>query len=114
MRTLALALSLAALCSCTSFTWQGQKAGLSSDEALRGVEDFAALTRKYETETYFRRLSRRQDGRANAFGRDLAHIQETIDRHFFNYSVDDPYVNFETETGVLGHMARFGTTFLAR
>lgn len=114
MRTPVLVLSLLALCSCSSFTWKGQKSGLSEDEKRRGLEDFTALTRQYETETYFRRLRARADGRANAFGRDLSSIQETVDRHFFNYSPDDPYVNHPTEVGVLGHMGRFGTTFLAR
>ena len=59
-------------------------------------------------------VRRRADGRSNAFGRDLASIQSTIDRHFFNYSSDDPYVNVETNTSSGGHLLRFGTTLLAR
>ena len=114
MRTPLLVLSFLALASCGSFTWEGQKAGLSEDEAQRGIQDFSALARQYETETYFRSVKRRGDGRANAFGRDMQAIQDTIDRHFFNYSTDDPYVNHATETGILGHLGRFGTTFLAR
>ncbi|MDP6929934.1 MAG: hypothetical protein QF412_09565 [Planctomycetota bacterium] len=102
------------LASCGSFTWKGQGGGVSDEQAARGIRDVEYLTRAYDTETYFRSLRRRKDGRANAFGRDLSAIQSTIDRHIFNYSPGDPSVNYESDVGVGDHVMRFGTTFLAR
>ncbi|MGA1524735.1 MAG: hypothetical protein ACO4CZ_12285, partial [Planctomycetota bacterium] len=45
------------------------------------------------------------DGRTNALSRDLGRIGSTINRHLFNYSSTDPYVNYETDENY------FSTTF---
>ena len=60
------------------------------------MPDVRALAAAYETETFWRGIRQRRDGLVNAFGRDLNNIIEFTDRHFFNYSKDDPYVNFPT------------------
>lgn len=80
MRKLLLALPLALLCfgSCS-------------------------LERSYETRGYFEELGPRRDGRVRAFARDLSTIQDTIDRHLFNYSPNDPYVNYPTSTLWIEH-----------
>jgi hypothetical protein len=53
-------------------------------------------------------LRRRNDGRNNAFGRDLMAVQDFIDRHVWNYNQNDPYVNYSNDTTKLGHVGRFG------
>ena len=113
MRTLALLLSICCLPAC-QISWEGQGSGISKDQAERDIKDVSALNNKYEAGAYFSDLRRRQSGRANAFGRDLRGIGVFIDRHFFNYSVDDPYVNFESDTGYADHLLRFTLTTVAR
>lgn len=113
-RHLAIVLLSLSLVSCQSFTWQGQNANISAEDRAKGLKDVATLAAEYESEAYWRSVRRRSDGRANAFGRDLNSIQTTIDRHFFNYSPEDPYVNFETNVGAGDHLVRFGTTLLVR
>ena len=113
MRTLALTLLVCCLPSC-AMSWEGAGSGLTKDQLQRDIVDVSALASDYEAKVYFTDLRRRQDGRANAFGRDLRQIGVTIDRHFFNYSPNDPYVNYETDTGYLDHMMRFALSSVAR
>ena len=113
MRYLALLLLICCLPSC-SITWEGQGSGITKDQADRDIKDVSALASKYEAQTYFTDLRRRQSGRANAFGRDLRSIGVFIDRHFFNYSTDDPYVNYESDTGYADHLLRFTLSTVAR
>jgi len=68
------------------------------------------LSTAHDTETFFRGLRRRNDGRSNAFGRDLMKIQDFIDRHFWNYDPNDPYVNYPSDTTTFEHLGRFGLT----
>ena len=113
MRKLALLLPLIlATTACQGFTWQGQGAGLTDEQRALQVKDIDALAREYDTRTYWAGLRRRMDGRSNAFGRDLNNIQQTFGRHFLNYSVDDPYVNYPSDRTTLGHLGRFGSTFV--
>lgn len=95
-------------------TWEGQAAGITADQANSDIKDVTALANAYEAQAYFSDLRRRQSGRANAFGRDLRSIGVFTDRHFFNYSVNDPYVNYDTDTGYIDHMLRFGLSTIAR
>lgn len=106
LSALALSASVALLASCSSFTWRGQASEASAADASRGLKDMATLTTDYETEKFFAGVRRRMDGRSNAFSRDLDNITATLDRHFFNYSTDDPYVNFPTEYGPVDHTLR--------
>ncbi|MEM7199416.1 MAG: hypothetical protein AAF628_04070 [Planctomycetota bacterium] len=115
MRKLALLLPVTLLLgSCQTFTWQGQGAGLTDDQVERGIKDTKALVRGYETETYWRGVRARMDGRRNALGRDLGHVQDMIDRHIFGYSPGDPSVNFPTNLSTLDHIGRFPITLFAR
>ena len=86
MRTFALVLALVPLASCSTFGWEGQGAGVTKEQAARGIKDPAALASTYETQSFFRSVRRRSDGRNNAFGRDLMSITNFIDRHFWNYA----------------------------
>ena len=108
MRKLALVLALIPLASCSTFGWDGQGAGLTKEQRERGLKDVSALASAYETQTFFRGVRRRSDGRNNAFGRDLMNITNFLDRHFWNYDVNDPYVNFPSRTTKLEHIGRFG------
>lgn len=111
MRKLAIVLTLLPfLGACQSFGWSGQGGNLSSEQKNRGIKDVQALSSAHETETFFRGVRRRSDGRNNAFGRDLESIQNFIDRHLWNYSQDDPYVNYPSDTTKLEHLGRFGLT----
>lgn len=97
--------SLALLSSC-AFSWKGQSSEVSAQDASRGLKDVPTLTKQYETQKLFAGLRRRMDGRSNAFARDMDSIVSTLDRHMFNYSADDPYVNFPTEYSILDHSLR--------
>jgi hypothetical protein len=98
------ALALSALLASSCITWKGQSGEVTATDASRGLKDVPTLTREYENARFFTALRRRFDGRSNAFQRDLESLTSTIDRHFFNYSVDDPYVNFPTEFGPVDHV----------
>lgn len=113
-RTLAVLALALALTSCKSFTWQGRGGGVDPNAAERGLKDVAQLTSEYETERFWRGVRRAADGRANAIGRDLSNIVETIDRHFFNYSPTDPMVNYETSTRSWDHLVRLPAKILPR
>jgi hypothetical protein len=106
LSALALSVSFTFLTACSAFTWQGQRSSVSPADASRGLKDLPTLTQEYETAKFFTGVRRRMDGRANAFGRDLDNITALVDRHFFNYSADDPYVNFPTEYGPVDNSLR--------
>lgn len=108
MRKLALVLALVPFASCANFSWEGRGAGVSKEQADRGIKDVSALANEYETQSFFRSVRRRSDGRNNAFGRDLMKMTDFIDRHFWNYDANDPYVNFPSNTTKLEHIGRFG------
>ncbi len=114
MRTLALTSLLALLASC-SFTWQGQNAGISAEEAAQGIKSPETLARAYENQKYWRAVRRNMDGLTNALSRDLTSIGQTFDRHFFSYSPTDPYVNHATEENywstLWSHAGSFASTF---
>lgn len=113
MRKLALLVPLLlATTACQGFTWHGQGSGVTEQQAALGIKSVSELASDYESRTYYRGLRRRMDGRANAFGRDLSSIQSSFGRHFLNYSEDDPYVNYPSNSSSLGHMGRFTTTFV--
>lgn len=69
--------------------------------------DVASLNDRTERSTYYRNLNLRRAGLTNALDRDLNNITTFIDRHFFNYSVDDPYVNFPTRSSRIGKSGGF-------
>jgi hypothetical protein len=108
MRKFALVLALLPMAACSTFGWNGQGAGLTKEQQARGIKDVTALVNDYETQTFFRSVRRRSDGRNNAFGRDLMSITNFMDRHVWNYDANDPYVNFPSRTTKLEHMGRFG------
>jgi len=110
LSAVALSASLALFASCRTFTWRGQSADVTAAEASRGIKDVPTLSQEYETAKFFAGLRRRMDGRSNAFARDLDNITSTIDRHLFNYSVDDPYVNFPTQYSMVDHSLRTAVT----
>ena len=115
MRKLAVLLPLALLSfSCSSFTWQGQSAGVTEEQKERGLKDIATLTREYETENYWAGMRAKRDMLVNAWGRDFAAITTTIDRHLFNASPTDPSIAFPTESNYLDHTVGFGLDYSAR
>jgi hypothetical protein len=110
MRNIALALVVLPLAACSTFGWDGQGAGVTKEQQARGIKDVTALANEYETESFFRNVRRRSDGRNNAFGRDLMKVSDFIDRTFWNYDANDPYVNYPSNTTKLEHVGRFGLT----
>jgi glycogen synthase len=107
MRKLALAIALLPLAACSSFGWESGEAKVTAEQKQRGIKDVASLSNQYETESWFRGVRRRSDGRNNAFGRDLSGISDFIDRHFWNYNVNDPYINYPSNTTKFEHVGRF-------
>ena len=110
MRQFALVLTLLPLVACSSFSWEGQGGDLSKEQKERGIRDVASPSNQYETESFFRQVRRRSDGRNNAFGRDLMGITDFFDRHFWNYDYNDPYINYPSDTTKLEHVGRFALT----
>jgi hypothetical protein len=108
MRTLALVLAILPLAACQSFGWQGHGTNLTPEQKALGMKDVEALSAQHEADLYWRGVRRRQDGRSNALGRDLAKISTFMDRHFWNYDENDPYINYPTNTTALEHFGRFG------
>ncbi|MCK5942297.1 MAG: hypothetical protein KAI24_10040 [Planctomycetes bacterium] len=96
------------MAACSTFGWEGQGAGLTEEQKQRGIKDVTALANEYETQSFFRSVRRRSDGRNNAFGRDLMSITNFLDRHLWNYDENDPYINFPSRTTKLEHVGRFG------
>lgn len=107
MRKLALVLSLLPLAACSTFGWEGRGAGVTAEQRDRGIKDVAALRSEYNSQQFYREVRRRSDGRNNAFGRDLMAIQDFIDRHFWNYNANDPYVNYPSDSTKLDHLGKF-------
>lgn len=105
IKKLALIAPLLLLSAC-NITWPGQGRG-TGEHAMNDVNDVAALQGQYDTQKYFNDVKRRKEGRENALGRDLDNITSTIDRHFFNYSADDPYVNHPSTASAFNHLMRF-------
>jgi hypothetical protein len=112
MQKLALVLTLLPLAACSTFGWEGQ-GSVTEDQKNRGIKDVAALSNEYNSQTFFREVRRRSDGRNNAFGRDLMGITDFLDRHIWNYNVNDPYVNYPSDTTKLEHVGRFGLMTLS-
>ncbi|MEO6596171.1 MAG: hypothetical protein ABIP94_15595 [Planctomycetota bacterium] len=110
MRKLALVLTLLPLAACSTFAWDGQGGKLTAEQKKRGVKDVTALASDYETQTFFRSLRRRMDGRNNAFGRDLMNISDFFDRNLWNYDANDPYINYPSNTTKIEHLGRFALT----
>ena len=113
MRILAL---LAVLCLLTScITWKGAGIStLSAQQQEMGLQDVNVLARNYEINKYWKDTRHRYEGRNNALGRGLGNIQATFDRHFWNYSRTDPYVNYQSDVTTTEHFLRFFGGFLAR
>ncbi len=108
MRKFALVLALLPMAACSTFGWDGQGSGITQEQQQRDIKDVAALANEYDTESFFRGVRRRSDGRNNAFGRDLTSISTFLDRHLWNYDENDPYINFPSRTTKLEHVGRFG------
>lgn len=104
MRKLALVLTLLPMAACSTLT---------SEQEQLGIKSVSSLSSQYERDTFFSRLRLRSDGRNNAFGRDLGKIQDFIDRHFWNYDPNDPYINYPSDTTKLEHVGRFTLTTLS-
>ncbi len=102
MRKLVLVASLSLLvlpfAACSS---------VKSDHSSMSVEDIASMDADFESEVRSRERERRTAGRANAFGRSLTRITNFVDKYFWNYDVNDPYVNHPTRVGTLSHTGRF-------
>lgn len=108
MQKTALVLLLLPLAACSSFGWEGHGGGLTADQSKRGIKDVAALSSEFSSQHFFREVRRRNDGRNNAFGRDLMSITDFMDRHLWNYDKNDPYINYPSDTTKLDHTMRFG------
>jgi hypothetical protein len=108
MRKLALVLTLMPLAACSTFGWDGQGAGISAEQNQRGIRSVSALSSEYQQQRFFREVRRRSDGRNNAFGRDLMSIQDFLDRNLWNYNINDPNVDYPSDTTKLEHIGRFG------
>jgi hypothetical protein len=104
MRQHVLALSFLSLAACSSLSWKGRET--TSNTNPEGV-DPRALANGYESRAFYSDVRRRMDGRSNAFGRDMLKIVDFIDRHFWNYDADDPYVNYSTDTTWFQQLGRF-------
>jgi hypothetical protein len=106
MRTFALVIALLPLGACSWFGLDGKSSYRESGD--REIKSVSSLERTHKRNQFFGDLRRRNDGRNNAFGRDLMAIQDFIDRHVWNYNQNDPYVNYSNDTTKLGHVGRFG------
>jgi len=113
MRVLA---PLAILCLLTScVTWKGAGVStLSPSQRKMGIEDVNVLARDYEINKYWQDTRRRYEGRNNALGRGLSNIQTAFDRYFWNYSPNDPYVNYQSDVTTTEHLLRFVGGVIAR
>jgi hypothetical protein len=106
MRQFALVLSLLPLAACSVFGLDGKDTHRSGGE--REIQSVSSLESRHQKNQFFGELRRRNDGRNNAFARDLNGIQDFIDRHIWNYNQNDPYVNYSSNQTKLGHVGRFG------
>ena len=108
MRKLALVLTLLPMAACSWFRGDG----LTAEQESRGIRSVSSLSSDYEKAAFRARLRQRSDGRNNAWGRDLSKIQDFFDRNFWNYDVNDPYINYPSDTTKFSHLGRFGLTTL--
>lgn len=106
MRQFALVLSLLPLAACSSLGLDGKDTYRTSGD--REIKSVSSLESRYQKNQFFGELRRRNDGRNNAFGRDLMAMQDFIDRHIWNYNQNDPYVNYRSNTTKIEHVGRFG------
>ena len=106
MRQFALVLSLLPLAACSSLGLDGKDTYRTSGD--REIKPVSSLESRYQKNQFFGELRRRNDGRNNAFGRDLMAVQDFIDRHIWNYNQNDPYVNYRSNTTKIEHVGRFG------
>ena len=90
MRKFALLLPLALFGACSSMD-------NGSHDGTVTVADVQSMASDYDSEQKWLAVRRTMDGRTNALSRDLGRIGSTINRHLFNYSSTDPYVNYETD-----------------
>ena len=92
-RVLVLIPALAvALTSCGSFTWKGRGSGVDKESAELGIKDPVQLKADYDAERYWSFWRNNWDGRMMAIRRDFHMLHQSIDRHFFNYDWNDPYL----------------------
>jgi hypothetical protein len=106
MRQFALVLSLLPLAACSVLGLDGKDTYRGGSE--REIQSVSSLESRHQKNKFFGELRRRNDGRNNAFARDLMGIQDFIDRHVWNYNQNDPYVNYSNNQTKLGHVGRFG------
>ena len=78
MRTFALVIALLPLGACSWFGLDGKSSYRESGD--REIKSVSSLERTHKRNQFFGELRRRNDGRNNAFGRDLMAIQDFIDR----------------------------------
>lgn len=105
MQKLAFVIALLPIAACST-------SGLTAEQKKLGIKNVSSLSSDYESGSFWAHLRQRNDGRANAFGRDLQNITDFIDRHIWNYDVNDPYVNYPTDTGRFTHVGRFGASLV--
>lgn len=108
MRKLAFVLALLPMAACSSFRGDG----LTDEQESRGIRGVASLSSEYESGAFWSRLRQRSDGRNNAWGRDFMKINDFFDRHLWNYNVNDPTVNYPSNTTKIEHLGRFGLSML--
>lgn len=98
MRTLAIVALVSLLGACSSTeSHSNAPNGSSASDGRITLESIQEMRHNYENQRRLAAFDRRTDGRTNALNRDLGHITNTIDRHLFNYSPTDPYVNVPTD-----------------
>jgi len=98
------------MAACTTF---GFGTTLTPEQRQLGIKSVDSLSSDYESGSFWTGVRQRNDGRANAFGRDMQSIQNFFDRHFWNYDINDPYINYPTDTGRMDHLGRFTVTTVA-
>ena len=111
MRKLAmlpLLLGVSLFASCANYTWRGQGADVTPEEREQGFVGVDKLAAAWERERTFKQARRGADGFVNSFGRDLDHILSTFSRHVLNYSETDPFVNYPTNSSLVGETLGFG------
>ena len=102
MRKIALvtSLTLLSLTACSSPNYVTITDGTTQAQV-------AQMEYEFESDSFSRESQRRRDGRVNAFGRSLTRITNFVDKYFWNYDVNDPYVNHRTRMTTLSHTGRF-------
>lgn len=96
----AAVLPVLTLAACNTPTYVTMSDGVNTAQV-------AQLEYEFESNSYARASSRRQDGRTNAFGQSLTRITNFVDKYFWNYDINDPYVNQRTRMTTIAHTGRF-------